>query len=178
MSLAQASSTFGITLVAAGGIGTWLGGAWADRWIARARATNDDDAAARIALRVGAITGAVAAPFSAACFFAPTPAVFFAFAFVTELAVFASTSPINAGVFRAVPVPLRASAMAIMIFAIHMFGDLWSPPLLGYALDVLRPAIAMMGVPIVIAAGALAWLTTISRTRSAEGTASPLRTPP
>ena len=57
----------------------------------------------------------------------PTPIAFFAFAFVAEIGLFLSTSPVNAIGLRAVPPELRASAMAAMIFAIHLFGDLWSP---------------------------------------------------
>jgi MFS family permease len=157
----KAGSTFGAILLVAGGLGTWLGGAWTDRWIARANAANDDEHAARIALRVCSITGLVAAPFAAGCFFAPSATLFFALAFVCEAAIFASTSPINAVILRTVPTEARASAMALSIFAIHLFGDLGSPTLLGYAQDVLPTTIAMMGVPITIAVGAVLWWTRV-----------------
>jgi MFS family permease len=160
--LDKASATFGVILVLAGGAGTILGGAWTDRWIKRARAAGNDETAARIALRVCAISGAVAAPAGAACFLATTSTQFFAMAFVCELALFLSTSPINAALLRSVPGTMRATAMAMSIFAIHLFGDLWSPPLLGYLMDHLPITTAMMGVPIAIATSAVVWWLPVS----------------
>ena len=90
----------------------------------------------------------------------PTPLLFFTFAFFAEIGLFLSTSPVNAIGLRAVPPELRASAMAAMIFAIHLFGDLWSPTVLGLLNDVLISGVAMMaraarvrvvGVPVVAA---------------------------
>jgi hypothetical protein len=110
-----------------------------------------------------------ATPLTAVVFFMPTPAGFFAVAFLAEIGLFLSTSPVNAIGLRAVPVELRASAMAAMIFAIHLFGDLWSPPALGALQqgvassmrverhDVTATTIAMMALPIVFALSAYLW---------------------
>ncbi len=166
----KASATFGVILVLAGGAGTILGGAWTDRWIKHARAANEDETSARIALRICAISASIAAPAAAACFLAATPTQFFAMAFVCELALFLSTSPINAALLRSVPTSMRATAMAMSIFGIHLFGDLWSPPLLGLAMDHLPVTIAMMGVPIAIATSAVVWWLPL---RSASTTPSP-----
>jgi MFS transporter, Spinster family, sphingosine-1-phosphate transporter len=87
----------------------------------------------------------------------PTPMSFFVFAFVAEMFLFLSTSPINAIALRAVPPELRASAMAGQIFAIHLFGDLWSTAALGALTDVLVPTVAMMAVPLVFAWSAYLW---------------------
>ncbi len=156
--VARASTTFGGILVVAGGIGTWLGGAVADRWSARAGVSHKPDEAARIDLLVCAITGAIAAPLAAAAFLAPSANAFFALAFLCEIATFASSAPVSAALLRTVPVALRASAMAFAIFAIHFFGDLWSPLLLGAARDIMAPAIAMMGVPIAMGLSAGLWV--------------------
>jgi MFS family permease len=155
--VSQASTTFGGILVVSGGLGTWLGGSWADRWTARTTAPGDAHGAARIDLRVCAITGAIAAPLAAAAFWAPTAKTFFACSFVCEIAAFASTSPVNAAILRSVPSELRASAMALSIFGIHLLGDLWSPLVLGALRDLLPPAVAMMGVPIALAVSAALW---------------------
>ena len=52
---------------------------------------------------------------------------------------------------------MRAASMAFGIFAIHMFGDLGSPPAVGLLLDHLHIVAAMMALPIVIAVAAFLW---------------------
>ena len=47
-------------------------------------------------------------------------------------------APTNAVVMRTVPMHLRAQAMAASIFAIHLMGDLLSPPLIGSVADALH----------------------------------------
>jgi len=79
------------------------------------------------------------------------------FAFLCELGLFLSTSPVNAIVLRAVPTELRASSMAASIFAIHLFGDLWSSAALGLLTDVLPIVLAMMALPITFAISAATW---------------------
>ena len=167
--LDKAGVTFGAILCVAGLFGTFAGGWLADRWTGDA--SGDDTRASLVSLRVCAWSSALGAPLAAACFLAPSAPLFFALAFFTEAAIFASTSPINAVILRAVPKELRASAMALSIFAIHMFGDLWSPPLLGWAQDVMPAAIAMMGVPVAIAASAILWW---ERTNAATAATSSL----
>jgi MFS family permease len=155
--LEKGASTFGAILVVAGGVGTLLGGLLCDRMTVRACAAGDDDAAARIALRMCAVTSLVAAPLAAAAFLAPSPQVFFVCSFLCELALFASTSPVNGALLRTAPLALRASAMALSIFCIHMFGDLWSPPLLGFLQDRFPSSVAMMLIPVAIAVSAALW---------------------
>jgi predicted MFS family arabinose efflux permease len=154
---------FGLITVASGVIGTIAGGRWADRaarahgagameWdsVANKRASNE-------LLRVCAIGMAIATPLGALCFFMPTPVGFFAVAFACEIGLFLSTSPVNAVGLRAVPVELRASAMAAMLFAVHLFGDLWSPPTLGILQDALPVTLAMMSLPLTFALSAFVW---------------------
>jgi MFS family permease len=169
--VSKGSTTFGAILVVAGGLGTWLGGFWSDRWAARAGGVGgvsaDPAEAAKIDLKVCAITGAVAAPLAAAAFLAPSAKMFFILAFVCEVAAFASTAPVNAALLRAVPTELRASAMALSIFAIHFFGDLWSPLVLGALRDVLPVGVAMMAVPLALAVSAGLWVPPAREARAA-----------
>lgn len=51
--------------------------------------------------------------------------------------LFLVNGPINTVLVECVSVSTRASAMAIAIFAIHAFGDLWSPELVGRTADAL-----------------------------------------
>jgi hypothetical protein len=90
-------------------------------------------------------------------FLAPSWVLFFVFACVAEVLLFTSTSPINAAILRSAPPALRASAMAAAIFAIHMFGDLWSPPAVGWLADHLPIVTAMMILPALFGLGAFLW---------------------
>ncbi|HEU4729355.1 MAG TPA: MFS transporter [Kofleriaceae bacterium] len=169
---------FGVVLIAAGAIGTFAGGQWTDRGqralpAAAADAPYDapeSKAAVNVALRVCAAGMAVAAPLAALCFVLPSPMVFFVVAFVVEIGVFLSTSPINLAIMRAVPVERRASAVAASVFAIHLFGDLWSSAALGLLQDVLPIIIAMMAIPLTFAWSAYIWW---PREREAAGTGGP-----
>ena len=156
---------FGIVTVLAGAIGTIVGGRWADAAAKRGPLVTADtpwDAkenklGINVQLRVCAWGMVIAAPLTFAAFAMPTPLLFFSCAFLAEIGLFLSTSPVNAIGLRAVPPELRASAMAAMIFAIHLFGDLWSPTVLGLLNDVLISGVAMMAVPLVFAYSAYLW---------------------
>jgi MFS family permease len=162
---ATANYYFGLVTVAAGAIGTIVGGHWADRAQRRLPSpaagadfmARENRVGINALLRICALGTVVAVPLTIGCFLAPTAAMFFAFAFLAELGLFLSTSPVNAIGLRAVPPELRASSMAAMIFAIHLFGDLWSPSVLGILNDVLVSAVAMMAVPLTFAYAAYLW---------------------
>lgn len=149
---------FGALLVVSGFLGTAVGGVLGDRRAAAARgAGGDADAQARAHLRVCAISSAVGAPFALACALAPSAAVFFAAIFVAEVAIFLSTSPINASILLSVPPALRTSAMGLSIFAIHALGDFWSPPVVGAISDRAPFSVALLPLAFAVAGSALAW---------------------
>ncbi len=151
-------------LVGGGAIGTVIGGWRANRALARHGVTADEPhdspsnkRAVNAMLRICAIGMAVAAPVAAVGFFMPGPLAFFLISFVVDIGLFASTSPLNIACLRAVPAERRASAMAAQIFAIHLFGDLWSAWLLGVLLDHLVTQVAMMSLPLTFAWAAYIW---------------------
>jgi len=109
-------------------------------------------------LRICATGSLVGAPLAVACFLSPNPNAFFVGVFFCIFSLFVVTAPINGVVLGSVPPELRASAMALSIFAIHVFGDLWSPPLVGLLADHLPIEIAMMTLPVAIAGSAWIWL--------------------
>lgn len=156
---------FGVITVVAGFLGTIVGGRWADKVNARTHVAADvafDDRGNRRAvnnlLRICAIGVAFAAPLCVAALLSPSAWMFFALGFLVELGLFVGTSPINAALLRGVPTELRASSMAIAIFAIHLFGDLWSPTLLGVIADAAGSMlIAMMALPVAVAIAATVW---------------------
>jgi hypothetical protein len=54
---------------------------------------------------------------------------------VAMFLLFLCTGPVNTLILETVPMNLRASAMAISIFCIHLFGDLWSSEIVGHLSD-------------------------------------------
>jgi MFS transporter, Spinster family, sphingosine-1-phosphate transporter len=165
MRLDAANFWFGVVTVVAGLVATVVGGRLGDREVGRLPAVAvgsshevpENVAVVDALLRICGLGLWVAAPLSVVAFLSPTPTMFFAVTFVVELGLFVSVSPINAAMLRAVPVELRASSMAVGIFAIHMFGDLWTPPLVGAIADQSSMLTAMMALPLMLAVGALIW---------------------
>jgi MFS family permease len=165
LDVGSANGRFGTVLIVAGAISTLVGGWWADRALGRVPApaagapydAPEHKAAINVLLRISAIGMIFAAPLAALAFFMPTSTGFFAFTFLVELGLFVSVSPINAAALRAVPVERRASALAVQVFAIHLLGDLWSPPALGVLQDHLPVVIAMMAIPLTFAFSAYTW---------------------
>jgi MFS family permease len=150
----RASLVFGLVTVASGAIGTLAGGRIADR---ATRGMTDDAPIARGNLSVCAVATGLGAPLAALAIAAPTPTAFFAVMLLCETALFLPGGPFNVAVLRSVPPELRASAMALTIFGMHLFGDLWSPPLIGLVADHAPMAWALLLCPVAYALAALVW---------------------
>ncbi|HEX3482967.1 MAG TPA: MFS transporter [Kofleriaceae bacterium] len=164
LDVGSANLWFGVVLIAGGTLGTLIGGRYANRALSRNGVTHDTphDApnnrrAVNALLKICAIGMAVAAPVSLIGFFLPRPLAFFLVSFVVDTALFVTTSPVSIVCLRSVPSERRASAIAAQIFAIHLFGDLWSAPLLGVLLDHLDPRIAMTSLPLTFAWAVYIW---------------------
>ncbi len=161
LALSVANFRFGVITVVAGAIATALGGKWADD-VRRKVALEHGPLAieretVRGLLRICALGSAIGAPLAVACFLSPSPTLFFVLVFFCILALFVGTSPINAVVLRSVPPEVRASAMAVSIFAIHLLGDLWSKPFIGRLIDLWPVELAMMTLPAAIVVSAVIW---------------------
>ncbi|MEZ4359811.1 MAG: MFS transporter [Kofleriaceae bacterium] len=165
LGLDVANFWFGLVTVGAGLLATFVGGRLGDRAVGRlpavpeggAHDAPENRAVVEALLRICGLGLWLAAPLAVATFLSPSPVVFFALAFVVELGIFVSVSPINAALLRGVPVELRASSMAISIFAIHLLGDLWTPPFVGKLADASSMVPAMMSLPVMLAVGAWIW---------------------
>ncbi len=154
METGHASFVFGLVTVAGGAIGTLVGGRLGDR---ATRGQTADALIARGNMSVSAIATGLGAPLAAAALGASTGNVFFAIVLPCQIALFIPGGPFNVAILRSVPGELRASAMALSIFASHLLGDLWSPPLIGLVADHAPMAWAMLAVPITFALAALIW---------------------
>jgi len=168
LALDKANFRFGVITVVAGALATAIGGKWADNVRHEVAAEHGGGAldasevvereTVRGLLRICAIGTAIGAPLVVACFLAPSSGAFFVLVFFCILALFLGTSPINAVILRAVPPEVRASAMAVSIFAIHLLGDLWSKPFVGLLIDHLPVDVAMLAsLPVAIALSAVIW---------------------
>ena len=147
---ASATVQFGIIAVATGLAGTLAGGWLADR-LAKRRA------GAELWLSGWATLAAV--PAAVAVFVFREPAIYLPAIVIAELLLFCSTGPINAVIVGVVSPAERARASAIAIFAIHAFGDVPSPPLIGLVSDATSlQAGFLLFVPAALAISSLVWL--------------------
>lgn len=148
---------FGAVLVVAGLVGTLAGGFAATAWQKR----NPAGYALTLGLSVVA-----AVPFATLAFLATDRAVAMTGLALAMFLLFLSTGPVNTLILETVPVNLRCSAMAMSIFTIHLFGDMWSPKIVGRLSDQwhgLQKAVLILPVALLI--GAVFWLVLAMRTR-------------
>jgi hypothetical protein len=73
--------------------------------------------------------------------------------------LFLSTGPVNTVILDAVPLNLRSVAVAVSIFSIHLFGDLWSPGSWASCRRRSNLRSAMVVVPIAFGISTLLWAT-------------------
>ena len=114
-----------------------------------------------------------AAPAGFAAFMIASPGAAQIALVVAMFLLFFSTGPVNTLILETVPVTMRATAMAASIFCIHMFGDVWSPRIIGYFSDKwgdLQRAVLWV-LPISLVVSAVLWfglLVVAKRRRGAE----------
>lgn len=145
----EATSGFGAIVVVTGFLGTLSGGWLGDYWLKRSKQGY---------LWFAGVTTLLAVPFAVLALSAAAPSIYYPAVIVAELLLFMSTGPINAAIVNIVSPLERASAVALSMFAIHLLGDVPSPPLIGYLSDVGSLGRAVLVVPFAIAIGALVWL--------------------
>ena len=77
---------------------------------------------------------------------------------LSEFFVFIPTGPVNSAIVNAVFPGDRAKAMAASILAIHLLGNVPSPPLVGYLSDRATLEEALLMVPVAALLSALIWI--------------------
>jgi MFS family permease len=145
----EATVGFGAIVIVTGFFGTLAGGWLGDYCLKRSRQGN---------LWFSAVTTLAAAPVAFLALTSPAPRIYFPAIVVAELLCFMSTGPINAAIANMVSAFERASAMALSIFAIHLLGDVPSPPLIGHLAVTGSLARAVLVVPVALAIGGVIWL--------------------
>jgi MFS transporter, Spinster family, sphingosine-1-phosphate transporter len=149
LSEATASTTFGVVLALAGFTGTIIGGRLGD-WMARRRPD------AHFLLSGISLVGSL--PFTVLAILSPTPAIFWPSMFVTLSMLFLNAGPLNAALANVLPAELRGRGFAFNTWAIHLFGDAASPPIIGWASDRVGLRAPVLGAGALMAVAGLVLL--------------------
>ncbi len=96
----------------------------------------------------------------------PTSSMYLGWLFLAEFLLFMSTGPVNVVIVSVVPVGVRAMAMAVCIFTIHLLGDAISPPIIGMLADASGLARAVLIDTAAIAISGLIWTGTAAYSSS------------
>ncbi|HEU4643064.1 MAG TPA: MFS transporter [Gemmatimonadaceae bacterium] len=144
----QASVQLGAVVVITGFVGTFVGGWLGDFLLARTR---------QAYLWVSGLATLAAAPLAYLALVSPDRAVYWPALIAAEVLIFMSTGPINSAIVSEVPAAMRASAMALSIFVIHVLGDVPSPWLIGKISDASSLGRAVLLIPAAVLVGALVW---------------------
>jgi MFS family permease len=149
LSEGSAGTLFGGVLAAAGFAGTIIGGRLGDR-LSRRRSD------AHFLMSGVALIASL--PFTLAAVLAPSPAIFWPAMFVSLTLFFLTIGPLNAAIANVLPAALRGRGFAVSTMAIHLFGDVLSPTLIGWVSDHvggLRAPVLATGALMVIAGAVL-----------------------
>lgn len=161
LAVEEAAAFFGVVLVVAGLLGTLLGGFAATAWQKR------NPAGYAWTLGLSTLAGV---PMAYEAFTAATAFWSMAFLAISIFLLCLSTGPVNTLILETAPVNLRASAMAVSIFAIHLFGDMWSPEIVGRLADSfggnLQKAVLILPGALVVAS--VLWLVLAVKTKRAN----------
>ncbi len=145
---AQATVQFGAIVVVTGFVGTYAGGWIGDRCLRVSR---------QAYLWVSGIATLVAGPLTLVALAAPQPGLYWPAIVVAELCLFASTGPINSAIVNVVSPHIRATAVAVSIFMIHVLGDVPSPTIVGRISDARSLAEAVLIIPVAVLVGGVVW---------------------
>lgn len=158
LAVEEAATFFGAVLVVAGLLGTLIGGFAATAWQKRNRAG--------YAWTLG-LSSLAAVPMAFAAFTANSAFWAMGFLAVSIFLLCLPTGPVNTLILETAPVNLRASAMAVSIFTIHLFGDMWSPEIVGRLADSfggnLQKAVLILPVALIVAS--VLWLALALKTK-------------
>jgi sugar phosphate permease len=149
MTRSEATVSFGTIVVITGFVGTFLGGWMGDYFAKRSQ---------RAYLWLSAFSCLIAAPLVWVALTTRSQHLYLSSMVVAQLCLFLSTGPINAAIANLVTATERASAIALSVFAIHLLGDVLSPPLIGALSDRTSLESAVKIVPVAVVVGGLIWL--------------------
>jgi MFS family permease len=144
----QATVEFGAIVVVTGLLGTFAGG-WLGDFLLKYRK--------EAYLWVSGIATLLAVPAAFVALTSASRSVYLPAIVLTEVLLFVSTGPINSVIVNVVSPRERSSAVALSIFAIHVLGDVPSPPLIGAISKASDLANGLLVVPVAIAVAGIIW---------------------
>ncbi|HMC31974.1 MAG TPA: MFS transporter [Candidatus Angelobacter sp.] len=136
LSLLQANNIFGGMLLFNGIVATLIGGWLGDRLLRRTKSA------------YYLVSGAgmfLALPFIAIAIF-QAGRIMYPAILIGSFFLLLNTGPLNAAMINSVAAPIRATAIAVNLFTIHILGDVPSPPLMGLISDHSSLEIAFLPV--------------------------------
>ncbi len=148
LSHAEAAVNFGTIVVATGFVGTFAGG-WLGDYLARYSRS--------AYLWLSAIATLAAVPFVWGALTTSSHTLYTVWMVIAELLLFLSTGPVNAATVNLVSPSMRATALALQVFTIHLLGDVISPPLIGAISDATSLAEGVKIVPLAVIVAAIFW---------------------
>ena len=151
-----ATGRFGAIVVLTGLVGTFGGGWLGDRLLARTR---------QAYLWLSGVATLLAAPLFYLALASPSPSMYWSAMVGAELLMFASTGPINTVIVGVVPAGIRASAMALSVFSIHILGDVPSPWLVGLISGGSSLQRAVLILPVAALVGGAVWTYAANRSQ-------------
>ena len=143
--LADANRTFGLMTLASGILATLIGGWLGDRMLRYTRGGYYLVSAVASLVTLPAIVLAVTLTGRAMY-----PAIF-----VAEFFLLINTAPLNAALVNSVSATIRATAIAVNLFTIHLLGDAFSPTLMGYISDRTNLRVAFLVASVAVALSAV-----------------------
>ena len=144
----EATVTFGAITLVTGFVGTFSGGFIGDLLLRRTK---------NAYLWVSGVATLIAAPITFVSLSSPDRSVYIPAIVLAEILIFMSTGPVNSAIVNAVSPGERATAVGLSVFAMHFFGDIPSPPLIGILSDASSLERAFLIVPVAIVVAGLLW---------------------
>ena len=109
-------------------------------------------------LWLSAVTTVLAAPLAWIALTTPDTTMYLVTLFAAELLIFTCTAPINTKLIAMVPPGMRAAAMALCIFTIHLLGDVPSPTLIGWISDRSSIQQGVLVIPAAVVVSGAIWM--------------------
>jgi MFS family permease len=134
-----ASFAFGVILALAGLLSTPLGGAIVDSRTRKFTAVGDRLGQCSECLRMMVVCMLLTAGCFTISVYGGSKFIFLAFLFLGEFFLFLPTACMTMATLNAVPPAVRATAIGLTSFTMHLLGDVPSPVVLGYLKDMWAP---------------------------------------
>jgi predicted MFS family arabinose efflux permease len=146
LGVAQAGTLFGALLLAAGFVGTLLGGVAGDRLAARYRGAH---------FSFSAVTLLASLPFTVLAVTSANPWIYWSAMGATLFCLFLNYGPLNAAMINVLPSQARARGVGLHTTTIHVFGDACSPFLIGAASDAIGLRIPVLASGLLVGLSAV-----------------------